>query len=319
MPPHAVGGGELIPSIRLRSGGGGRGAGASAAGAVMVFISCYNCGSDRRSPFAEENGFHLMKCRDCGLLYVCPRPDDATLLSAHTYGAHGGEDAPVFTTGRFDESKLGAYQRMLEDLYGHDFESARDKLWLDVGCGHGEFLVALRAFSRGRLRLRGLEPNIRKQESAASRGLDVSNFDLQAASAEYDGISLLNVFAHLPNPPVFLRQVRAALKSGGELLIETGDTADLSPEEHYRPFYLPDHLSFASEKIVRGILERAGFRVAAVRKYAAFPFSETRAELLKEFVRWAVRRGASDFPALCAAYRRSRRYVTDMYLRAAAC
>ena len=53
------------------------------------------------------------------------------------------------------------------------------------------------------------------------------------------------------------------------MILETGDTAGLSARDHYRPFYLPDHLSFASEEIVVGILERLGYEIIRIKKYPA--------------------------------------------------
>jgi tRNA G46 methylase TrmB len=80
-------------------------------------------------------------------------------------------------TGTFDNAKVSSYFGVLGDLYGNELGN-RERTWLDIGCGHGEFLVALQQFSNRQVTARGLEPNRDKQKSAINRGLEVSYFDL---------------------------------------------------------------------------------------------------------------------------------------------
>ncbi|MDH3266278.1 MAG: class I SAM-dependent methyltransferase [Gammaproteobacteria bacterium] len=202
------------------------------------------------------------------------------------------------------------YVAILKELYGDGIDDG--VAWLDVGCGHGEFMVALAKFCPASVEIVGSEPNIHKQASARGRGLNVRFVDLDQEDRKYDFISLLNVYSHLPDPPSFIAKLRALLKPNGGLLIETGDTADLSADEHYRPFSLPDHLSFASEKIVTDILQRLDFEVEAVRKY---PYLRVDAvtfgrELLKFFLPGYDSRLTDILQA------RNRYPTTDMYIRA---
>ena len=99
------------------------------------------------------------------------------------------------------------------------------------------------------------------------KGLDVSFIDIENHSKKYHAISLLNVFSHLPNPPEFLLKIRNLLYRDGELLLQTGDTSTLKSNEHPKPFYLPDHLSFASEKIVANLLKNTGFQIISITKH----------------------------------------------------
>ena len=231
----------------------------------MENVFCYNCGGGDANAYAEENGYSLVKCIQCGLLYVSPRPDTEEIAQAHKLGQHRGMEL-IQTTGYYDFSKVSSYVRTLKDLLG-DGAQLQGKTWLDIGCGYGEFLLALQRFSNGGVVARGVEPNMHKTAAAIRRGLDVSYFDLASHTERYDYISFLNVFSHLPDPPRAIEEWRHLLRDGGSMVIETGDTADYSPELHPKPYYLPDHLSFASERIISGILEKSGFEILAVRKY----------------------------------------------------
>lgn len=247
----------------------------------MEYVPCYICGGEHTVDYAQENGFTLVKCNDCGLLYVNPRPDPDEIDQAHKLGQHRGAEV-IQTTGYYNFSKVASYTKTLSELLGEG-GVLNGKRWLDIGCGYGEFLEALKKFSSGRVVARGVEPNVKKATAARKRGLDVTYFDLSEHEEKYDYISILNVYSHLPDPPKIIGEWVRLLAPGGQLILETGDTADLPSEEHPRPFYLPDHLSFASEKLVVGVLGKMGFDVLKVCKYAEV--RETPSAIFREFLK----------------------------------
>lgn len=253
-----------------------------------------------------------MKCSECGLLYVTPRPKEEEISKGHQTGLHQGE-SPLCVTGTFSKTKVKSYCKILEDLDQQQLRKGQHT-WLDIGCGHGEFMKALIEFSGGHVIARGLEPNVMKQKQACKRGLDVSYFSLDRHMQQYDFVSLLNVYSHLPNPPDFFMTCRKVLKPGGCLLLETGDTANLSIKESPRPFCLPDHLSFASEEIISNILRRCGFEIVAVRKYAAQTFGYVR--VIKELIKLVLPKKKSQLFDLTNQFKLCRKYTTDMYILA---
>lgn len=271
----------------------------------MISSSCYSCGVRSHIPYAEENGFFLVKCTGCGLLFVSNPPAETETIAAHIQGKHRG-DREFESTFRFDSSKLKRYDRALTDLLG-DVPLRGD--WLDVGCGHGEFMLAVKRRALESLKIRGSEPNLAKRLSAKGRGLDVDFLDLESLDADFDTVSLLNVYSHLPNPPEFLGKVKRRLRSGGELILETGDTADMPSSVHHRPLYLPDHLSFASEAIIRNLLTRLGFEVIKVSK---FPLLQpTALWRIKQMVKMVVPGKTPDWHLTREEYS-----AVDMWIRA---
>lgn len=250
----------------------------------MSSTPCYHCKSSDSEFYASENSFDLVRCCECGLLFVDPAPNQEQITQAHHVGVHQG-DAQVDVTGCFEARKVKAYGKILKDLFGNELASKKRR-WLDIGCGHGEFIESLHLSSGNQVSAIGLEPNVKKQASAHARGLDVSDFDLNTHAPKYDTLSFLNVWSHLPDPPSIIKSWCDRLKPGGELLLQTGDTAHLSAEQHYRPFFLPDHLSFASRTIVCEVLESLHFDIVEVRQY---PFREASLpnigkEIIKAFL-----------------------------------
>lgn len=279
------------------------------APAGLAGVACYYCGSSSSQPFATENGFDLVRCSGCGLLYVSPRPHEHDIAEAVRQGLHPGN---LEVTGRFYPPHLWEYRRVLRDLYGYEL-SENNRTWLDVGCGHGEFLLTLKQIAGSNVTAVGSEPNEHKQRSARSRGLDVTFIPLDQDDRTYDYISLLNVYSHIPDPGAFLELLRRRLNPGGELVLQTSDNSDLTPDTFFRPMYLPDHLSFATEQIVTGLLQRKGFRIIQIRKYPAFPPVGT---FLRIGMHLAMGR-ISKVKVLARNYLVSRRLKTDMWIRAA--
>lgn len=190
---------------------------------MMQLARCYNCGTDECAFYARENGYSLLKCGGCGLLYVEDPPSLGEIEKAHTQGHHTGEQT-MEATGHYKPFASKRYMVVLYDLFGERIK--RDIAWLDVGCGHGEFMVALEKFCPSSAEIVGSEPNIHKQASARARGLNVQFLDLDTEERKFDFISLLNVYSHLPDPPSFIAKLSSLLKPRGELIMETGDTAD---------------------------------------------------------------------------------------------
>jgi len=275
-------------------------------GANTIYVNCYNCGADNNEFYASENGFTIVKCLECGLLYVTPRPTLAEIAKAYECGVHQGS-TKLKVTGRFARELISGYCRVMKDFYGTEL-SHQKSTWLDIGCGYGEFIHALQRVSKNNVIARGVEPNIHKQKSARKRGLDVSYFDLGICTEQYDFISLLNVYSHLPNPKKSLMDWKRLLKPRGELLLETGDAATLDSTDIPRPLYLPDHLSFASEDIVVNILKKSGFEVIDIRKYCSPKHSAT--SVVKETLKLFLPNRKSTIKVLLKGYKR------DMYVRA---
>lgn len=277
-------------------------------GLKLENVQCYNCGNDSTTCFAKENGFELVKCTHCGLLYVNPRPNADEIEQAHKLGQHRGAEL-IRTTGYYDFSKVSSYTQTLKEIF-RDGSILKGKRWLDIGCGYGEFLEALNKFSSNDVIAQGVEPNFKKAAAARKNGLNVDYFDLSEHQKKYDYISMLNVYSHLPDPPAIIDEWKKLLLPGGQLILETGETADLSCEQHPQPFYLPDHLSFASEKIVANILERTGFDVLGVYKYAEV--RETPMAIFREALKALIPGKRSK---LWKLMKRDMKYI-DMYVHA---
>lgn len=270
--------------------------------------SCYNCGSNKSKLYDSENGFNLVRCNKCGLLYVNPRPSDDEITNSTMTGIHRGE-TDINVTNSFNENIIPRYLKILNDFYKADY--LKNKSWLDIGCGNGEFLLALKEFTDNNIIVKGSEPNKLKIKSAKKHNLDVELLDLEKHEKQYDFISALNVFSHLPNPIKTLKSWKKLIKEDGELFIETGHSSHLPPKYHNKPYYLPDHLSFANKDLLVQMLEKIGFHIINVEIYRGIYYREINfTNITKEMVKFILRRPNS-FHSFFPKYQHG-----DMFIRA---
>ncbi|MBK8982268.1 MAG: class I SAM-dependent methyltransferase [Ignavibacteria bacterium] len=232
----------------------------------MKEIYCYSCNADSYVEWGAENGYRMVKCKNCGLLYVNPVPDDEEIDLAAKTGMHKGETV-LNVVSSFSEIKIKDYLEKLPLIY--DKSSFRNSFtWLDIGCGYGEFIIALKSFGGGNGIYKGIEPNEIKSNFALSKGLDVDFTDIKDLPDEhFDFVSMLNVYSHLPDPVLFFNEIRRILKKNGEILIQTGDAANLNRQDFPHTLYLPDHLSFATEDIIKKLLEKSDYSRISVKRF----------------------------------------------------
>lgn len=224
-------------------------------------IACPCCGADDARPWGSESGYSAVKCVPCGLIYVNPRPSLENITSANRIGEHRVAGGKVVVRAHRDQAGVTRAARQVRELFA-DLRAPVD--WLDIGAGYGEFIegamVALPAGSR----VSGIEPMLAKSAAARARGLEVSDTPLDAVAGQFDVVSLINVFSHIPDFGAFGAQIRRLLKPGGHLLLETGNAADLPSRADYPDIlYLPDHLVFAGDSQMRRILGGLGFAIEA--------------------------------------------------------
>ena len=69
-------------------------------------------------------------------------------------------------------------------------------------------------------------------------------------------VSLINVFSHLPDVHGFFAEIATLVRPGGELLVVTGNGADIERADYPQALSLPDHVVFGGEAHIVGVLER---------------------------------------------------------------
>lgn len=106
---------------------------------------------------------------------------------------------------------------------------------LEVGCGQGFFLEAMR---RAGLNVCGIEPSKRAAAAARHAGHDVATgyFDHASCPGPYDAIVLAQVFEHIEKPTALIADV-AASGPGGLLLLVQANWRGMVPRKNGANWY----------------------------------------------------------------------------------
>ncbi len=159
---------------------------------------------------------------------------------------------------------------------------------LDIGCGDGSVLEALRARTSESA---GVDSSAAAVELTRARTpeADVVAADVQEslpfADASFDSVLMLDVIEHLTNPIAAIAEIRRVLRPGGLLAVTTPNAN--SPIRYLRGRKWfgtadPGHVTLYTSFTLCHLLERAGFTIAMNR---IEPFTETRADGLLRALR----------------------------------
>ena len=152
---------------------------------------------------------------------------------------------------------------------------------LDVGCGTGELLRALIGAGWQAI---GTEPAPGIAAVGRAAGLQIEAATAAVyiarwrATAEppFDGIVLLNVLEHVPDPATLLSDVASALGPGGILVVRVPNDFSALQEAAHRQLggrrwwiAIPDHVNYFDHASIAALVERIGLEV--VDRSADFP------------------------------------------------
>ncbi len=275
---------------------------------ALESVACALCGSGRSDlrflardlEFDGGEDFRVVRCQDCGLVYLDPRPSPSAISRYYPsdYYTHFALDAA-------EEARI--YRQAI----GLMLRWAPPGRILDIGAGDGAFLAQLRA--AGRTELLGLEPDAEARRVAAERrGLDLLPIGFPARPLPEPGlaaISMLETIEHLHEPIDALRRARELLAPGGCLVLSTPNIDGLELRllgPRGISLQVPRHLTFFSAGTLRAACEAAGLRVRSLETSAATD-GLTRSLWLpiRRRLRPAGRAGAAGAPTTTRFYARS--------------
>ena len=230
-----------------------------AAGALER-VACAVCGGTEAAPLFDKDGFAIVRCRGCGLVYVNPRLTPAALAALY----QGQEISPAayyVRTARQDEASFAQRLALIERF-------REPGALLDLGCGPGTFS----AVARGRgWRPLGLDVNPRSIAHCHERGLEAICDVFPSAALDgrrFDAIVMNDFLEHLPDPGAALEAAGALLAPGGVLFVTTPDVGSLMARVsgprwlHLKP---NEHLNYFDRVTIDRLLTRAGYRVKYLR------------------------------------------------------
>ena len=236
---------------------------------------CILCGSGSFRLLSVQKTWPVVRCTECGLVYLSERPAEKALADMYSKAYY--EDGKVGYKGylqtfeKYHDTFMNIFSRRHRDLLHH----ARGRRLLEVGCAYGFLLDYLE--KRG-WDVQGVEISPLSSDYARDElGLQVHTGTLESVNLEehsFDVILLLDVLEHLHKPFDILKRIRELLSPDGILVVQC-------PWELYHweeiaeavfrgkrpgtiePDSVPAHLYFFQPGTLDAVLRKGGFKVYA--------------------------------------------------------
>ncbi len=253
---------------------------ALAAGVMERVAECPICRSSRHVETLRCRGFAYRQCANvaCGHVFVANRLPESwreEFFRSDPEYSRANYCDPRRTQYRIEQIATPKVEHVLEHC------DAAGGVWLDVGCGSGEVLAAL----RGRAGWDGIGLELSSADAAFGREhlrveiheRTLTCFAREQSNLRPDVISLFGVLHCVAQPTALLREAAALLGAGGLLVAEVTNFESLTalavrsfPEHPTRSSFhgVTTLHQFTQRSIVRA-LEGAGLTACSVWFYGA--------------------------------------------------
>ena len=226
--------------------------------------ACVACGRAESQLEFTKAGFEYVTCRDCGTLFLNPRPTKASFDAFYQDSESARYWAEVFFPAVAEVRREKLFRPRVDRLGTLlQQEVSEIRHVVDVGAGFGIFLEEW-----GRrwpdTRLVAVEPSSSLAGVCRARGLEVFEAvveDVVGHDGSADLVTCFEVLEHVHNPLEFVRALFRLLRPGGTLVISTLtiDGFDLQVLwDKSVQIHPPHHINFVSKDGLEQLFTRAG-------------------------------------------------------------
>ena len=208
--------------------------------------------------FYSREGFNIVRCENCGLIYLNPQPDLVELKKHYSRVYF-----PRLNQDKMNEKSDDRFDIKCRNRLNEVLSFSKSGKVLDIGCSDGYFL------------------NYLKQKGWQVEGVEISEFASQKTRERYninifcgelpqagypdeyfDVVSLFEVLEHLPDPAGTLQEVRRILKKNGLLIMTVPNFDSLQRLLFGKYWHIidpPRHLFYFSKTTLNSILVKCNF------------------------------------------------------------
>ena len=198
-------------------------------------------------------------CRHCGLVFQSPRMTESEadgFYRSEYRLLYQGDEGPNLKDMAVQQARAGGLLKFIQPKVK---EISRH---LDIGCSAGLLLKRFQEFYG--CQAIGIEPGDAYRAYAGGQGLSVYAYlaDLpQTNGLAYDLVSLVHVLEHLPDPVMYLENLRQKYLTGkGYLLLEV-------PNLYGHDCFEVAHMVSYSPHTLSQVVRKAGFQPVALVKH----------------------------------------------------
>ncbi len=231
-----------------------------------VVKACHLCQGTRIYYLFSAADCRVVRCDDCGLIFLNPQPADAEL--ARIYGAD------YFIGSESEEGRPAASELKQATARGYLSEISRYRgaghgRLLEVGCGEGDLLALAETDGWDVTGLEYSSAACDRARHRVKRGQVLCGELRDAAlpAGQFDLCVISDVLEHVRSPLDFLREIHRVLKPGGTLFVATPSTDSWSARllrQNWMEFKT-EHLAYFDRQTLQTALFKTGFREVIVQ------------------------------------------------------
>lgn len=207
----------------------------------------------------ETSETQIVKCKNCGLVYVNPQPEKRKMVSSYI----NTEDKNYVSDGI---QRAASFKESLKKIKRFQ----KNGRVLDVGCAAGYFVHEAQMAG---FEAMGLEPNkylVNWGRKNLKISITNSPFEkMTRQNKQFDVITFWDVLEHLSDPAASLHKSAKLLKKGGVLVISYPDMSCLPAKMLNSKwwFVISGHLFYFDHKSLSQYMQKYGFEVLEDNRY----------------------------------------------------
>jgi 2-polyprenyl-3-methyl-5-hydroxy-6-metoxy-1,4-benzoquinol methylase len=247
-------------------------------------VRCNNCEQNdfvklhKAACYATRVPLNVVQCKQCGLVYLNPRPDKSLGLA---YFEQAYSNAEGFEDHDYYRDHEAIFKRNRKRFEMINALNSPNKKILDFGAGQGHFVKVARDMG-----WQGEGTELSPAAIAAAQanfGLTLHD-NLDAIQVrDFGVIALWDVIEHLEDPKGILQMLSEYLHPDGYFIIETAniDSLDYALNREKWSYWHVDHLYYFSKKTLRYLLETLKFEIIPAVGVLAQSTTQKRSKLSK--------------------------------------
>lgn len=212
--------------------------------------------------------FRVVKCKQCELVYLNPRPDSSELSTIYpsNYYSYNQKALRDQANAHSILHKLrykGFAAKIRKSLHlcgeGHGQYAV-----LDIGCGDGHTLDLFQQYEG--VKTYGVDFNLDALKIARANGHICYEGAFETAQLPietFDLVTATHVIEHVADPRQFLLKVHSVLRSDGVLWLETPNIGSADAQwfrhKHWGAYHFPRHWYFFSRTSLTNLASTTGF------------------------------------------------------------
>jgi 2-polyprenyl-3-methyl-5-hydroxy-6-metoxy-1,4-benzoquinol methylase len=203
---------------------------------------------------------HIVKCNNCGLMYVNPRLNPDSIIGGYSEGS----DENFVSQAKGRELTFRKCLSLIEK-----YTVGKGKV-LDIGTAGGSFLHVAK---QNGWDVYGIEPNKWLCNWAKENyNLNINQgtiFNIKYPDNHFDVITLWDVLEHTPDPKKVLTEVNRILKKDGLLVVNYPDVGSWIAKlmKSKWVFLLTVHLYYFTPKTIKVMLNKTNFQTIKIKPH----------------------------------------------------